>query len=117
MKISWIGIFDRGVLANERIHFRALYDLDIVNYAVYDTTRIDKTSVFSSQKSCWWFSSKKIKAGENVVLYTRAGIATTETRQDGAIYHFLFRGLIQPLYVKPEACAVMFEINFWDTNP
>ena len=39
-----------------------------------------------------------------------------ETRKDDSIFHFLFRGLSEPVYGNPGTCAVMFEILGWETE-
>lgn len=116
MKVFWIGIYDRGNAQLERIHFRALFDVDLKFYAILDTEYTGPNRVQTGNKNSYWFSDKVIKAGENVVLYTRAGAPNTETRPDGAVFHFLFRGIGQALYTNPQTCAVIFEISNWATS-
>jgi hypothetical protein len=120
MRAVWVGVYDRGMLPTERVHFRAALDVDLVRYLLFDTNIVRvglagslPTGVWLGNKTCYWFPSAPIRAGENVVVYTRAGIASTETRRDGAIYHFLFRGLSAPLYTHPDACPVLFELLDW----
>jgi hypothetical protein len=113
MKVTLVGIYERGILNNERVHFRASVDLDLNYYAVFDTQHLDANRIFLDHKSCYWFSAKQIKTGDNIVLYTRAGVPNVETRNDGTIYHFFFRGLNNPLYPNPKNCAVILEINSW----
>jgi hypothetical protein len=117
MKVVLLGIFDRGVLANERVHLRALSDIDLNYYAVFDTQRVDADRIFLNQKTCYWFGAKQIKARDNIVLYTRTGVPNIETRNDGSIYHFFFRGLNQPLYSNPNDCTAIIEINSWISSP
>lgn len=116
MKAILVGLYDRGKLSDERVHFRALFDLDLSYYVIFDSFYSTPSTISVTQKTCYWFTSRQIKAGENLVLYTRAGTPSTERRADGSIYHFVFRGLSRPLYADPNACAVLFELTTWATT-
>ena len=115
MKIQIIGIYDRGSLSNERLHLRALADLDLSFYAILDTFYTSDATIQNGTKNCYWFPAKSIKAGENVVLYTRSGSESREVKTDG-IYHFVFRGLTSAIYTKPINSSVVFEIMNWLTT-
>ena|SRR5438477_12079168 len=115
MNLSWVTIYDKGQ-PEERLHFRAVTNIDLSYYAVFDSFYVSDVGVSAYQHSCYWFGPKKIKAGENVVLYTRAGAASTETRPDGSVYHFLFRELNQPLYTTPTSAPILFELNTWSAR-
>lgn len=118
MKIALIGIYDRGELSKERVHFRALFDIDLRFYTVLDTQyqSIFGNTVEANNKSCFWFVPFQVKAGQNIVLYTRNGNHGTETRNDGTVFHFFFRGLAQPIYTAQSKCAVILELNNWVTS-
>lgn len=116
MKAVWLGIYERGVITSERVHFRASVDFDLNFYVIVDTKKIDNGRIFLNQRSCFWFAPLKIKAGDNIVLYTRQGVPSVETRKDGGVFHFLFRGLDKPIYAEPQDCAVLLEINSWITT-
>jgi hypothetical protein len=116
MKATLLGIYDRGNLANERVHFRLTADVDVSFFLVLDSFHPQPHTVATEQKSCYWFPTRPAKAGENVVLYTRAGTPNTETHSNGQIYHFAFRGLQNPLYARPEASAVLVEIQSWNAS-
>ncbi len=126
MKVAWVGIYDRGNIQLERVHFRALFDIDLQFYAILDTQYQSPLPFIQAapfnqigvgNRNCFWFAPFKVKAGQNVVLYTRAGAQNTETRTDGSVFHFFFRGLALPIYQPLEKCAVIFEINNWITTP
>lgn len=124
MKATWLGIYDRGNITAERVHFRASVDVDLRFFAVLDTHYQQQPSIFqpgglieAGNKNCYWFAPFLVKAGQNVVLYTRAGNQNTETRSDGSVFHFFFRGLSQPLYQLTNRCAVLLEISNWATTP
>lgn len=115
MKIQLIGLYDRGDLQKERLHFLANVDLDLSYYVIYDTRYSDAASISTGNRLCYWFAPKAVKASENIVVYTREGLASTET-QSGQTYHFFFRGLSEPQYRTQELCAVIFELSSWVTT-
>jgi hypothetical protein len=116
MKAIWFGIYDRGIIAGERVHFRATADIDLSRYILLDDVWTGPNNIGNGNRHAFWFPPQPIKAGENVVVYTRAGAASRETRQDGNVYHFIFRQLAGPIYSRPEACAVLYELADWATT-
>jgi len=143
MKVVLLGIYDRGKMESERLHFRANTDIDLRYYCILDSTHILPAannllapnpfvppnpylfpvtapatgSIYAGQKTCFWFTSRTIRAYQNIVLYTRAGVPNEESRPDGMYFHFLFRGLKSPIYTDPKASATIFELNDWITTP
>jgi len=117
MKVNLLDVYDRGALDKERIHFKALVDIDLAFFIVLDSTinLLSPGSIQAGNKGCFWFTSYKVKAGENVVLYSRNGVHSSETRKDGSVFHFFFRGLAQPVYSPIMGRAVIFEVNGWGT--
>jgi len=116
MKASLAGIYDRGILDKERVHFRADTDLDLSFFMLLDTQQANLTQVAAGNLSAYWFAPRSILKGQHVVVYTRAGYENVETRNDGTIYHFLFRGLHNPLYALPQARAVLVEVQTWNAT-
>lgn len=115
MNLTWVTITDKGK-PEERLHFKATTAIDLSYYAVFDSYYVTETGVSAYQHSCYWFGPKKVAAGENIVLYTRAGTASTETRPDGSIFHFLFRGLSGPIYANANSAPILFELNTWSAR-
>ena len=116
MKIVLVDIYDRGNLNAERLHFKALADLDLKNYAVYETQYTAPSTILAVNSTCFWCPPKTVRANENVVIYTKSGAPSSETKPDG-VFHFLFRGANAVLYGDPKSCAVIFEIGEWITSP
>jgi hypothetical protein len=115
MKIVLVDIYDRGVLDAERVHFKTVVDLDLKNYAVYETHYTDTNTILAVNSTCFWCPPKTVRANENVVIYTKSGSPSSETKPDG-VFHFLFRGVASPLYGGTNSCAVIFEIGEWATS-
>jgi hypothetical protein len=100
-----------------RVLMADLTPIDLKYYAVLDTTHLNSNLISNGQRTTFWFSQKIITAAANIVLYTRAGSPNEETRPDGSVYHFFFRGLNTPIYRNPNATAAIFEISDWATMP
>jgi hypothetical protein len=113
MKVTVSGIYDRGILDKERVHFRADADIDLSFFVLLDTMRMDAARVYAGNRSAFWFAPQAIPRGQHVVVYSRGGTPNMEKRNDGSIYNFLFRGLTYPLYAVDEACAVLVETQTW----
>jgi hypothetical protein len=116
MKVSLAGIYDRGILDKERVHFRADADLDLSFFILLDTQQANLSQVSAGNLSAYWFAARSIPRGQHVVVYTRSGYENVETRNDGSTYHFLFRGLHNPLYALPQARAVLVEVQTWNAT-
>lgn len=122
MNLIWVTISNKGG-NEERLHFKATAPLQLSYYAILDSVaqsdEVDEKGVpnriYAGQRTCYWFSPKEINAGDNVVLYTRAGTASTETRPEG-VYHFIFRGLAAPLYSGQRASPVLLELTTWQAR-
>jgi hypothetical protein len=115
VKASIAGIYDRGSLDKERVHFRADVDLDLSFFILLDSQFVPllMSQVSAGNHSAFWFGPQQIPRGHHVVVYTRAGVPNVETREDGSVYHFFFRSQSNPLYALPQACAVVLEVQTW----
>ena len=58
----------------------------------------------------------ELKTGDYLILYTCRGTPSTSVNNDGSTNHFLFWDLDGPIWTKKEDCAVVFEVNFWQTT-
>jgi hypothetical protein len=117
MRIKILSIADRGDSAKERLHLSILVDSNLVNYAVFDTMKLqDGKAVLQTPKHTYWFESHLVKAGDQVVLCTRPGVASQRLVPGGGTIHFFFWGLQNSLWALPDSCAVVVEINDWVTS-
>ena len=97
MKVSIAGIWDRGIHDKERIHLRADVALNLSFYVLLDTSEIGLNQISAGSLNAYWFPPKDLNRGDNVVVYSRGGSASSETRVDGSVWHFIFRGSQIPL--------------------
>jgi hypothetical protein len=116
MKISISGIYNRGDITNERVHFRADTDIDLSFFVLFDTAFMVGTQVSAGNHGAFWFGPRAIPRGDHVVVYTRVGNPSTE-KKDGVTYHFLFRGWDVPLYTEVNRCAAIMELATWAATP
>ena len=88
MRLQIIQITDRGVPFKERLHLRALTDLNLTNYCVFNTSYINPQSVRNIPKGAYWFSSQQVKAGDNIILYSGAGTQSSQVNSFGPSNYF-----------------------------
>jgi hypothetical protein len=117
MKLSLIRIANRGEISNERLHWKVIADTGLGNYVALATVYSSPTTFTAMPKSLFWFPSKPVKAGDNIVLYTKAGSAKSEPQADGTTNHFFFWGKATPLFAANEDCCVTLELNSWEASP
>lgn len=116
MKLEIKRILDRGIANKERLWLKALVDTSLEYFIVFDTTYTSETTISNLQRHAYWFRSKKVNAGDSIVLYTKSGTPSEVDNQDGTKTHFLYWGLQNTIWNKKEDCAVLFEVNTWQTS-
>lgn len=116
MKLEIIKIIDRGVASKERLWLRVLADCDLSYFIVFDTTYTSQNSISNIQRHAHWFSPKRVKSGDYVILYTGPGKPSESKNNDGSTNHFLYWGIDKTIWNKEGDCAVLFEINSWQTS-
>ena len=116
MKVEIIKIIDRGLANMERLHLRVMADVDLVYFMVVDGIYLNPNEISSEVKNTHWFIPKKVKAGDYIVLYTCKGKPSTTKNNDGSTTHFFYWGLDKTLWNKPTDCAIVFELNNWQTS-
>lgn len=116
MRLEIINIYDRGIKSKELIWIKVLADTDLVNYIIFDTEYLDPNAISEAPKNTYWFQSKFVKAGDYVILYTGTGTPSESKNNDGSTNHFLYWGNRSTLWHKKTDCAVLFEINSWQTS-
>lgn len=116
MKIEIVKTIDRGVANKERLWLKVLADTDLVYFIVFDTTYTSPDSISNLQRHAHWFNNRQVRAGDYVVLYTGHGTASQLRNQNGTTTHFLYWGLDKTVWNATGDCAVLFELNSWQTT-
>src|ERR1035438_8638299 len=93
MKVQIVRIADRGSVNLERIHLTVLVDTNLCFFAILKTSYVTgNKAIVTTPTYTHWFPSHPVKAGDQVVLYTSGGTATSTLRPDGHTDHFFFWG-------------------------
>jgi len=116
MKIEIIEIIDRAIADKERLWLKVLEDTDLKYYIVFDTTYTSDTTISNLQRHAYWFKSQQVKTGDYVVLYSTIGNPSKKINDNGTTTHFLYWGLKNTVWNDTGDCAVLFEINSWQTS-
>ena len=116
MKLSITRIADRGIADSERLHLKVISDANLTYYAVLNTRYLTPTSLASGAVQAYWFSGTPVKAGDTVILYTRNGTPSQQKAGDGTTNYFRFWGSTHPLWSQTGNCAVLVELNSWQTS-
>ncbi len=111
------AIVDRGVPNQERLHLTVGRDSNAANYVVLlsSFSTPSRDSVLAGSRSSFWFPNRNLKAGDNVILYTKGGTESMQARPDGKQNHFFFWGSNQTLFPDPSSCVIVAELNNWIT--
>lgn len=116
MKIEIVKILDRGGANKERLWLKVMANADLKYFIVFDTTYTSPNSISNLQRHAYWFKPKEVKAGDYVILYTKAGTESEQINEDGNKTYFMYWGLEKTIWNKTDDCAVLFEINSWQTS-
>ena len=114
--VKIVGIIDRGVLGKERLHMSAVANVNLNFYAVFETIYMSQDAIATNPRQAYWFADYEVRAGDHVILYTRLGEQSTKLRKDGYMNHFFYWGLDRPIWKALSSCAVLLEINNWETS-
>ena len=119
MRLRIVTVADPGVPNQERLHLSVLVDAQLEYYVVLRSFTVPGQAfalVSAGTAPAFWFPSRPVKAGDNVVLYTGSGMMTSNVRPDGGTDHFFYWGMPQTLFHDPNACVVLTELNWWQSG-
>ena len=116
MKIKIEKILERATAEAERLWLKVLSDTDLQYYIVFGTTYTSQNQIYRIQRHAYWFAPKPVTSGDNVFLYSKKGKAKTKENKDGTKTHIIYWGLDQTVWNNEGDCAVVFEVNNWQTS-
>jgi hypothetical protein len=117
MKIQIVSIVDRGLANKERLHLNVLSEVNLNYYVVLSTIYVNPNSISTSPKQTYWFPSTLVKPGDQVILYSGFGTNNSVPAQGGTTNHFFYWGQNNTLWGNHGECAVLLELNTWNTSP
>lgn len=115
MELKLISIADKNDIANERIGIKVLKDCDLKNYLLFKTYFTEK-GFFNESDNAYWFTPRKVMAGDKVVIYSKVGNVKTKDNTDGSTTHFIYWGLSSPVFTSEKQGVVLAKIDDWSLS-
>ena len=117
MKLQLIGIVHRGSPNRERIHLRVVANTDLKYFVILHTMYTSPQAISSAAKHTFWFPPTPVTAGDEVILFTGSGTGRVEAGSTGGMRHIYYWGLPNVFFGTTGECAVVFELNTWQSSP
>lgn len=111
MSVEIKRVVDQGVEDRERLVLRILANDDIGRYVVL-AVHVEDDLITNAVDDVFWFPDQPVKAGDLVVLYTKAGTPTTKSNKNGSTSHFFYWG-IRNSALWAQYGAVLIEAASW----
>lgn len=116
MKLKINKVIDFGTHSSERVWLEVTEDCDLRYYMITDTTFVGE-NISNKVRHVHWFGPKEVKSGDEILLYTKKGVATNESINGGKnTRYFLYWGLDSYVWNNSGDAAVLFEIYNWKTT-
>lgn len=116
MKMKIRSIHGHGKADEEYVVLDVIEDCNAHYYMLSDTTYTAKRKISNKTRHNFWFSPKKLKAGDVVYLYTKVGKYSSSERTNETISHKFYWGLKVPIWNDDGDGAILFEIETWKTT-
>ncbi|UAJ10649.1 hypothetical protein [Polymorphobacter megasporae] len=113
MEVSITGVYGHGDASKEHVMLSVDSDCDLGGYILADTTYVEPNRVSNELRHMFWFPTKRVVAGDTVVLRTCAGTQTEEKRELGSTRHRFYWGLEVAVWNDTGDVAILFEIAEW----
>lgn len=107
------GIRQPGDLSRERIVLRADSDTDIGRYLILSARASNGKTLAGRIPNCYWFPDREIKAGDFVVLYSKAGTRNVKENDSGNASYFFYWGLDETLWDDDALSPVLMRVAIW----
>jgi hypothetical protein len=112
MIIEISSIADAGTFDKERVVLKAGADVDIGAYAAF-ISDVREGKATSGHKVAYWFPDKKVKAGDLIILYTKAGQDSEKVIAGAQTAHFYYWGLDKPQWGTKKRTLVLLRVSEW----
>lgn len=113
MNLKIHSVENKGDLDKEVVWLDVTDDADVGNYALCDSTYVDEGKVSNRLRHFFWFPDRRVKKGDWVKLYTKAGTYDTGANKRGTTTHSFYWGLKETVWNKDGDCALLFRIAEW----
>ena len=109
-KIGYVA--DEGDLDDERLVLHARRNADIGDFLLI-RTRVEDGDPTTDVRDSLWFPYRRVKAGDLVVVYSKAGTDRRKKLDGGRTAHFFYWGQDAPLWGQDEFAAVLLHAPDW----
>jgi hypothetical protein len=113
MKLIFSSFSDTGNYGKERIILKALNDINVGDYLLLVSDKVDNSPT-SGKKESYWFPDKEVKQGDLVVLYTKRGDSSEKKLKSGKTAHFFYWGLRDSIWEDEDNVAVILNAPNWN---
>lgn len=106
------SIADAENFEQERVVIKASAEGNIGRFAVFCANRSTTDSALALSgdvPNTYWFSDRDVKAGDFIVLYTKAGTRSAKTTESGSTSYFFYWGCKAAIWT-PKTRAVLVDI-------
>ena len=100
----------------ERLHLQVLAETNLNFYVVFNTVYVNPNGISTNPKNVYWFPQTIVKPGDQVVLYSGFGQNKVEPATDKTKNYFFYWGQPNTLWTNRGDCAVLLELNNWQTS-
>lgn len=114
MNLKLKSIADKGNPQKERLVIRVVNDTDAGEFIVMRTGFVDD-EVNIGVESAYWFPDKPLKAGDLVVLYSKAGIIKDRPLDSGGNVYFFYWGQSTAVWQSANTAAVLAHAPVWES--
>ncbi|OCA71353.1 hypothetical protein [Chryseobacterium arthrosphaerae] len=117
MKIGIKEIIDHGTHESERILLSVKENCNLVRYIIADNTYLNKYAVSNKVRHTYWFTSQKVIAGDEILVYTGKGKNSQESIKNSQNTRYIFFwGLDINVWNNNLDSAILIEVNDTDTK-
>lgn len=117
MNATIVKIFDRGIVNKECLAIKISANTDLKYFLVLSTKYATPESLNPKPVATFWFGPKLVKTGDFIFLYTGTGNASQSLSKDGlSTNYFFYWNQPKTLWNNTGDCAVLFEVNSWETS-
>lgn len=115
MNLNVIEIKNKNNIQKERIVLKALANINIGNYIIFLTNKVDNENFEANPNHVFWFPNKEVTKGDLVVLYTKEGKASVKDINEGNNKaYFFYKKLNKEYFTNDEKVAIVIEVSGWE---
>lgn len=115
MKVRIRYVVNPGDMDRERLVMQVRRDVDIGNFMLV-RTGFEDDEVTTSVSHAFWFPDKQLRAGDLVVVYSKAGNDNQKLLDDGQEAHFFYWDQKSPLWDDGQFVPVLFYTPQWTSK-